>query len=125
MITDLISRLPLYESQIPGAGRIAAAFAAQAPESAPCEVRQKAYAPKQPQQRRFEAHYHTIDLMMARSGAVFLRHFPGGSPYGGRPRRKRAPGHRQMGRQGARPGSLPHRGIKHEKKPVGQDPGHF
>ena len=72
MITDLISRLPLYESQIPGAGRIAAAFAAQAPESAPCEVRQKAYAPKQPQQRRFEAHYHTIDLMMARSGAEVI-----------------------------------------------------
>ena len=26
MITDLISRLPLYESQIPGAGQIAAAM---------------------------------------------------------------------------------------------------
>ncbi len=76
MITDLISRLPLYESQIPGAGRIAAAFAAQAPESAHCEVRQKAYAPKQPEQRRFEVHFHTIDLMMARSGAEVIHLLP-------------------------------------------------
>ena len=76
MILDLISRLPLYENQIPGAGQIAEAFAARSPESAPCEVREKAYAPKQPEQRRFEVHFHTIDLMMARSGAEVIHLLP-------------------------------------------------
>ena len=69
MILDLISRLPLYEQVIPGAGKIAAAFAAAAPGDAPCEVREKAYALKEESARRYEVHFHTIDLMMARSGA--------------------------------------------------------
>ena len=42
MILDTIARLPLYESQIPGAGQIAAAFLAKTPQAAPCEVREKA-----------------------------------------------------------------------------------
>ena len=72
MILDLISRLPLYERQIPGAGRIAEAFEANRPQDAPCEVRLKSYAPKSAAQRRFEVHFHTIDLMMAKSGAEVI-----------------------------------------------------
>ncbi|MBQ7518795.1 MAG: YhcH/YjgK/YiaL family protein [Clostridia bacterium] len=69
MILDRISRLPLYESVIPGAGRIAAAFAASRPEDTGLEVRQKAYALKELGQRRFEVHSRTMDLMLARAGA--------------------------------------------------------
>ena len=76
MITDLISRLPFYESLIPGAGEIAAAYAAQEPGNAPCEVREKSYLPKPPEQRRFEVHFHTIDLMMAKSGAEVIHLLP-------------------------------------------------
>ncbi|MBR5111040.1 MAG: YhcH/YjgK/YiaL family protein [Clostridia bacterium] len=76
MILDLISRLPLYESQIPGAGRIAKAFAANRPQDAPCEVRLKSYAPKLAAQQRFEVHFHTIDLMMAKAGAEVIHLLP-------------------------------------------------
>ena len=76
MIFDLISRLPMYESQIPGAGEIAAAYAGQVPGNAPCEVREKSYAPKLPEQRRFEVHFATIDLMMAKSGAEVIHLLP-------------------------------------------------
>ena len=69
MILDLISRLPLYEQVIPRAGKIAAAFAAAAPGDAPFEVREKTYALKEESTRRYEVHFHTIDLMMAQSGA--------------------------------------------------------
>ena len=76
MILDLISRLPLYESLIPGAGEIAAAYAAKMPGNAPCEVREKSYAPRLPEQRRFEVHFHTIDLMMAETGAEVIHLLP-------------------------------------------------
>lgn len=76
MIVDRIERLPLYESQIPGAREIAEAFSAGQPEAAPCEVREKRYAPKPPEQRRFEVHFHTIDLMMAKSGAEVIHLLP-------------------------------------------------
>ena len=76
MISDLISRLPLYENLIPGAGEIAEAYAARMPDQAPCEVREKSYAPKLPEQRRFEVHFHTIDLMMAKSGAEVIHVLP-------------------------------------------------
>ena len=76
MIVDLISRLPLYEDLLPGAGRIAAAFAGRTPEGAPCRVLEKSYAPKLPEQRRFEVHFHTVDLMMASSGAEVIHLLP-------------------------------------------------
>ena len=76
MIIDLISRLSLYENLIPGAGQISAAFSAQTPGSAPCEVREKSYLPKLPEQRRFEVHFRTIDLMMAKSGAEMINMLP-------------------------------------------------
>ena len=76
MILDLISRLPFYESLIPGAGEITAAYAAQTPEKAPCEVREKSYLPKPPEQRRFEVHFHTVDLMMAKTGAEVIHLLP-------------------------------------------------
>ena len=76
MILDLISRLPLYQAQIPGADRIASAFGADQPKEAPCEVREKRYAPKLPEQRRFEVHFHTIDLMMAKAGAEVIHLLP-------------------------------------------------
>lgn len=72
MIVDLVSRLPLYASLIPGAEKIAAAFEAADPAAAPCEVREKAYATKPDAQRRFEVHNHTIDLMIARRGAEVI-----------------------------------------------------
>lgn len=76
MIADRIDRLPLYEGLIPGAGRIATAFSARAPENAPCEVREKSYPPKSPEQRRFEVHFRTIDLMLARAGAEVIHLVP-------------------------------------------------
>lgn len=76
MILDTISRLPLYESQIPGAGQIAVAFFQQAPQFAPCEVREKSYALKEDEKRRFEVHFHTIDLMMAAEGAEVIHLCP-------------------------------------------------
>ncbi|MBR6185414.1 MAG: YhcH/YjgK/YiaL family protein [Clostridia bacterium] len=76
MIADRIARLPLYESLIPGAGEIAQAFEAQNPEGAACEVREKRYAPKPPEQRRFEVHFRTIDLMIAKAGAEVIHLIP-------------------------------------------------
>ena len=76
MILDTVSRLPLYEALIPGAAKIAEAFAANAPADAPCEVREKAYAPKPDDKRRFEVHFHTIDLMIARRGAEVIHICP-------------------------------------------------
>ena len=76
MILDTISRLPLYEAQIPGAGQIAAAFFANAPHAAPCEVREKSYELKEDEKRRFEVHFHTIDLMMASEGAEVIHLCP-------------------------------------------------
>ena len=76
MIMDLISRLPLYENLIPGAGQVAAAFLSQDPGAAPCEVREKTYALKDDANRRFEVHGHTIDLMMARDGAEVIHVCP-------------------------------------------------
>ena len=76
MILDSISRLPLYEAQIPGAADIAAAFASLDPKAAPCEVREKRYAQKDDASRRFEVHFHTIDLMLTREGAEIIHICP-------------------------------------------------
>jgi beta-galactosidase beta subunit len=76
MILDSISRLPLYEAQIPGAADIAAAFASAEPKAAPCEVREKRYAQKDDAARRFEVHFQTIDLMLAREGAEIIHICP-------------------------------------------------
>lgn len=76
MILDTISHLPLYEAQIPGAASVAAAFESAAPASAPCEVLEKRYACKADAERRFEVHFHTIDLMIAREGAEIIHICP-------------------------------------------------
>jgi len=76
MILDTIARLPLYESQIPGVGQIAAAFLAKTPQAAPCEVREKSYALKEDEKRRFEVHFRTIDLMIASEGAEIIHICP-------------------------------------------------
>ena len=76
MIIDKINRLPLYEAQIPCAGQIAAAFSAASPQSAPFEVREKSYALKEDADRRYEVHFQTIDLMMAREGAETIHICP-------------------------------------------------
>ena len=73
MILDTVERLPLYADLIPGAREIAAAFAAADPSAAPCEVREKHFATKPDDQLRFEVHDHTIDVMIARSGAEIIR----------------------------------------------------
>ena len=69
MILDRIENLPLYEQVITGARKIADAFSVSEPGSAPCEVREKNYATKPDEKRRFEVHFHTIDLMMVKEGA--------------------------------------------------------
>ncbi|MBR2662481.1 MAG: YhcH/YjgK/YiaL family protein [Clostridia bacterium] len=76
MILDLISRLPLYEAQIPGAAQIASAFLSGCPEAAPCEVQQKEYALKEDAKRRFEVHFHTIDLMISADGQEIIHLCP-------------------------------------------------
>jgi len=76
LILDLISRLPLYNALIPGAVQIANSYFAQDPAAVPCEVREKSYATKADNQRRFEVHGHTIDLMMARHGAEVIHICP-------------------------------------------------
>ena len=76
MILDLISRLPRYGAMIPGAGQIAAAFSAGEAGMAPCEVREKGYATKDDRSRRFEVHFQTVDLMMAREGAEVIHICP-------------------------------------------------
>ena len=76
MILDTISRLPLYEELIPGAAQTFAAFTSQSPAAAPCEVREKRYALKDDAGRRFEVHFHTIDLMIAREGAEIIHLCP-------------------------------------------------
>ena len=76
MILDTISRLHLYESQIPGAAQIQKAFLSNEPQAAPCEVREKSYALKEDDKRRFEVHFRTIDLMMVREGAEVIHLCP-------------------------------------------------
>lgn len=76
MITDRIENLPLYESVIPGAARIASAFIASEPGSALCEVREKSYEQKDDAKRRYEVHFHTIDLMIAREGSEVIHICP-------------------------------------------------
>ena len=76
MILDTISRLHLYESQIPGAKQIQEAFLLKEPQAAPCEVREKSYALKEDEKRRFEVHSRTIDLMMVHEGAEVIHLCP-------------------------------------------------
>ncbi len=76
MILDSIERLPLYGQMIPGAARIAEAFSAKAPGEAGCVVRKKSYALKADEKRRFEVHFHTIDLMMAAEGMEVIHLCP-------------------------------------------------
>ena len=76
MILDRIEKLPLYEHVIPFAGKIAEAFAADNPANAPCEVREKEYAVKPDEKRRFEVYFHTIDLMIAKEGAEVIHICP-------------------------------------------------
>lgn len=76
MILDRIENLPLYAAVIPGAEEIARAFHANAPAQAPWEVREKSYPLKPDGQRRFEVHFHTIDLMMARTGGEVIHVCP-------------------------------------------------
>lgn len=76
MILDTVDRLPLYAGLIPGAAKIARAFAQGDPQQAPCKVLEKSYAAKPDEARRFEVHFHTIDLMMAASGAEVIHLCP-------------------------------------------------
>lgn len=76
MILDSVSRLPLYEALIPGAAQLAAAFQSNAPGDTPCEVREKHYTLKEDDKRRFEVHFHTIDLMIAREGGEVIHICP-------------------------------------------------
>lgn len=76
MILDTVSRLPLYAAQIPGAEQIAAAFLSQSSQAVSYEVREKSYALKADEQRRFEVHFHTIDLMIAGEGSEVIHLCP-------------------------------------------------
>ena len=72
MILDTIEHLPLYEAQIPGASQLVSAFQSDNPGDTPYEVRKKHYTLKEDHERRFEVHFHTIDLMIAREGAEII-----------------------------------------------------
>ena len=76
MIFDSVSRLPLYAAVLPGASEILAAFQSADPNAAPCEVREKHYALKEDEKRRFEVHGRTVDLMIAREGAELIHLCP-------------------------------------------------
>ena len=76
MIVDRIQRLPLYQEQIPDAEKILQGFLGQDPALVSCEVREKAYAQKEEEKRRFEVHFSTIDLMIAREGAEVIHICP-------------------------------------------------
>ena len=76
MILDRIERLPLYEAVLPGAKAAAEAFAAGEAEAAPFEVREKAYAAKADDKRRYEVHDHTVDLMIAKGGCEVIHICP-------------------------------------------------
>ncbi|MBR1408115.1 MAG: YhcH/YjgK/YiaL family protein [Clostridia bacterium] len=76
MILDRIERLPLYEDIIPGAKAAADAFARGEAAGAPFEIREKAYAAKADEKRRFEVHAHTIDLMIAKQGCEVIHICP-------------------------------------------------
>ncbi len=76
MITDSIERLGLYEALLPGAAQIAAAFLAADPAAAPCPVKEKRYALRADAARRFEVHFRTVDLMLARGGAECIHLCP-------------------------------------------------
>ncbi len=75
MILDRIENLPRYESVLPGAKKAAEAWLAGSPD-APFEIREKAYAAKADEKRRFEVHDHTADLMIARSGSEVIHICP-------------------------------------------------
>jgi YhcH/YjgK/YiaL family protein len=66
----------MYETIIPGAGRIFSAFNARRPANAGIEIREKSYETKSDEKRRFEVHYRTIDLMIARSGSEIIHICP-------------------------------------------------
>ncbi|MBQ1492754.1 MAG: YhcH/YjgK/YiaL family protein [Blautia sp.] len=76
MIVDKVQRLPLYKEQIPGSEEILEAFQRKDPSVASCEVREKSYAQKAEENRRFEVHFSTIDLMIAREGAEVIHICP-------------------------------------------------
>ena len=76
MILDRISQLHLYEQLIPGASSVMEAFAAEDPSGCETEVREKAYALRPDEARRFEVHARTIDLMIAREGAEMIHLAP-------------------------------------------------
>lgn len=76
MILDSIEHLPLYEAQIPGAWQLVSAFQSDTLNDMPCEVRKKHYTLKEDHERRFEVHFHTIDLMIAREGAEIIHICP-------------------------------------------------
>ena len=80
MILDTIDRLPLYQSLIPDAAKIANAFLEADPSSLSFEVREKKYATKEDNARRYEVHAHTIDLMIAREGQEVVHICPRRGP---------------------------------------------
>ena len=68
MITDSIQNLKKYTSSIPYAAELQKLFLSGSAEGSPVEIRLKAYDTKPDDRRRFEVHFHTIDLMIALSG---------------------------------------------------------
>ena len=76
MIIDTISSLPMYDTIMPGSGRIATAYKNRRPGNTGVEVWEETYQTKPDEKRRFEVHYRTIDLMIARSGCEVIHICP-------------------------------------------------
>jgi len=76
MIFDTIDRLSLYESVLPQAKTVADLLERGSAAGAPFEVREKKYDTKPDDQRRFEVHAHTIDLMIGLFGEEIIHVCP-------------------------------------------------
>ena len=76
MILDTMERIALYEGILPHAKEIAALWQARSAEGASVEIRDKRYDTKPDARRRFEVHFHTIDLMIGIEGSEVIHVCP-------------------------------------------------
>lgn len=76
MIYDRMERISLYGSVIPYAEDIKKRWEAGNTDGAEYEIRQKSYVTKKDSDRKFEVHYHTMDLMIGVSGSEWIHICP-------------------------------------------------
>lgn len=76
MISDSVERLPLYAEILPFAGELSVRFKTREIGGLPFEVRFKQYETKSDEDRKFEVHRHTVDLMMCFEGEEVIHICP-------------------------------------------------